>query len=98
APRASASPSTAAAVTSQWLMYHLTPSPTGDDTGEPSFASLKSAWTTGVLDGLVYGEPLVDDGSVFVATENNSLYAFDARSGAQRWHVGAGAPRSSNFP
>jgi outer membrane protein assembly factor BamB len=84
--------------TTQWPVYHLTPSHAGNDAGEPSFAHLKSAWTTDALDGAVYAEPLLAGGSVLVATENDSLYAFDATSGAPRWHVTVGTPRTSNFP
>jgi outer membrane protein assembly factor BamB len=84
--------------TSQWHTYHLNASRTGNDTKEPSFASLTSAWTAGPLDGAIYAEPLVDGGKVFVVTENDSVYAFDVTTGQPRWHVSLGTPRTSNFP
>ena len=47
-----------------------------------------------MLDGQVYGEPLEATGRVYVATENDTVYALAAESGAVLWstHVGpAGA-------
>jgi outer membrane protein assembly factor BamB len=53
------------------------------------------------VDGYVYAQPLyvaqVTISSalhnvVYVATENNSVYAFDADNGAQLWHVNLGPP------
>jgi hypothetical protein len=53
------------------------------------------------VDGYVYAQPLyvaqVTIASalhniVYVATENNSVYAFDADNGAQLWHVNLGTP------
>jgi len=34
-----------------------------------------TAWTSAALDGSTFGEPLEDAGRVFVATENDSVYA-----------------------
>ncbi|MGC1450097.1 MAG: IPT/TIG domain-containing protein [Candidatus Sulfotelmatobacter sp.] len=53
------------------------------------------------VDGYVYAQPLyvaqVTIASalhniVYVATENNSVYAFDADNGAQLWHLNLGTP------
>ena len=53
------------------------------------------------VDGYIYAQPLyvaqVTISSalhnvVYVATENNSVYAFDADHGAQLWHVNLGTP------
>jgi hypothetical protein len=55
-------------------------------------------WDSAPLDGAVYAEPLVDGSNVIVATENNSLYSFDAGSGALRWAKNLGTPRTQNFP
>ncbi len=85
------------AATTLWPMYHLDPSRTGNDTGEPSFSAVSSAWTA-TLDGKVAAEPLVDGNLVIVATENNSVYAFDATTGTLKWgpqHLGA--PRTATF-
>ena len=100
APATSQAPSHTPAVstTTLWPTYHLDAARSGDDTGEPSFRSLARTWTTGPLDGAIYAEPLVDGTEVIVATENDSVYAFDTRSGALRWHTSLGTPRTSNFP
>ena len=60
------------------------------------------------VDGQIYAQPLymsalTVDGRlhnvVFTATEHNSVYAFDADSGAQLWksNLGASAPTPNNF-
>jgi outer membrane protein assembly factor BamB len=46
------------------------------------------------VDGAVYAEPLAVGGRVIVATENDSVYAFDARSGSRLWAVHLGTPVS----
>jgi outer membrane protein assembly factor BamB len=55
-------------------------------------------WTgpTG-LDGQVYAEPLVCGNSVYVATEDDSVYAINATNGAVLWrtHLGTPMPGSS---
>ena len=90
--------SRAAAVTTLWPTYHLDPGRSGNDTGEPAFNSLSGIWNTPALDGAIYAEPLVDGNNVIVATENDSLYAFDASSGTLHWGpVHLGTPRTSNF-
>ena len=50
-------------------------------TPRSSDLSAKPAWDDDSLDGAVYGEPLVYDATVYVATENDSVYAIAARSG-----------------
>jgi hypothetical protein len=88
----------AAAGTTVWPMYHLDQSRTGNDTGEPSFSALSSAWNSPALDGEVLAEPLVDANLVIVATENDSVYAFDVTSGALKWGpVHLGVPRTATF-
>jgi len=58
--------------------------------------SAKAAWNDDSLDGAVYGEPLVYDATVYVATENDSLYAIEAGNGKELWHahVGNSVPKS----
>ena len=43
------------------------------------------AWTSPTLNGELYGEPLVYNDRVYVATENASVYALDADTGAVIW-------------
>ncbi len=74
-----------------WTMYHANPARTGYVAGTPDPARLTTLWTAS-LDGAVYAEPLVVDGHVLVATENDSLYALDARTGRVQWHISLGTP------
>ncbi|MGD0453282.1 MAG: choice-of-anchor D domain-containing protein [Solirubrobacteraceae bacterium] len=50
-------------------------------------------WSTPVK-GQVYAQPLLDDGTLFVATEANNLYALNPASGAQQWTKNLGEPWS----
>jgi len=51
-------------------------------------------WTSPALDGSVYGEPLVFDGQVLVATENDTVYDLSTVTGKVRWsdHLATPAP------
>jgi hypothetical protein len=42
------------------------------------------------LNGQVYAQPLVANGTLVVATENDYIYGLDPVSGAQRWQVNVG--------
>lgn len=90
---ASASPSPSTA-TADWTTYHHDPARTGVTTGIAPFGSagpLRRAWTAR-LDGAVYGEPLVIGSEVIAATENDSIYALDAATGAVLWRQQVGTP------
>jgi outer membrane protein assembly factor BamB len=52
----------------------------------------KEGWKSPALDGEVYAEPLVYDGVVLVATENDSVYALNATSGFILWRTNLGTP------
>jgi outer membrane protein assembly factor BamB len=54
-------------------------------------------WSTPGLDGQVYASPIVAGGLVLVATENDTVYAFDAVRGTNRWtrHLGQPVAASS---
>jgi outer membrane protein assembly factor BamB len=61
-----------------------------------TFSDVSPAWTTSALDGAVYAEPLYVGGQVLVATENNTVYAFDAASGTGRWQTHLADPVAAN--
>jgi outer membrane protein assembly factor BamB len=84
---------------SDWTVYHDNGLGTGVDPAGTDLTPLSKAWTSQVLDGQLYGEPLVDDGMVFVATENDTVYALAANTGAVVWskHLATPVP-SSNLP
>ncbi len=85
--------------TTSWTVYHGNALGTGVDTSGVTFSPPKGAWTSPVLDGHIYGEPLVTGGRVFVATENDTVYALAADNGSILWstHVGTPVP-SSDLP
>ncbi|HXF32988.1 MAG TPA: PQQ-binding-like beta-propeller repeat protein [Candidatus Acidoferrales bacterium] len=50
-------------------------------------ATLQRAWTSKLPDdATMEAAPIVWQGTVYVSTGNNSVYALDAQTGAQRWH------------
>jgi outer membrane protein assembly factor BamB len=82
-PSVTARPSTPTA--SDWTTFDQNPLRTGVDASGSSFTTATAAWTTPDLDGQLYGQPLVDAGRVFVATENDTVYALAADNGAVLW-------------
>lgn len=74
-----------------WTMYHADNARTGFVASVPDPTHLTGLWKQS-LDGAVYAEPLVVDGQVIVATENDTLYALDARTGQVQWHTTVGTP------
>lgn len=75
-----------------WTTYHGNNSRSGN---EPSASphSVHRLWSAPVLlDGQAYAEPLVCGDSVYVATEGDSVYSFNATSGALHWHTNLGLP------
>ena len=53
---------------------------------------LKPGWSSPPVDGGIYGEPLVDDGRVVVATENDTVYSLSAQTGSILWSTHLGTP------
>lgn len=80
---------------SDWTTYHLDNSRSGD--AGLTVTTATKGWVSPSLDGAVYAEPLAFDGMVFVATENDSVYALGAQTGSVIWrtHLGAPVPGSS---
>ena len=74
-----------------WPTYHQNNARTGFVAGVSALTSLTNLWQQ-PLDGAVYAEPLVVNGEVIVATENDTLYALDAHSGQIQWHTTVGTP------
>jgi outer membrane protein assembly factor BamB len=74
-----------------WPTYHRQPARVGVDAAGPPLGSVRRLWTAGV-DGAVYAEPLVAGGKVIVASENDSVYAFDAATGRGDWRVHLSTP------
>jgi outer membrane protein assembly factor BamB len=79
---------------SNWAIYHGNAEGTGVDVAGTALRPTRTAWTSPTLDGEIYGEPLVADGRVVAATENDSVYVMAARSGKILWsrHVATPVP------
>jgi outer membrane protein assembly factor BamB len=79
------------APSSSWTAY--------DDSGATgSMAAVNTttpAWTSPALDGELYGQPLVSSGRVYVATEDDTVYALSAATGAVVWSTRVGTPTPS---
>ncbi len=82
---ATVAPQRASGFGSSWTSYHGSPRDTGVDRSGTRLRPSRSAWTSPALDGELYGEPLVADGRVVVATENDSVYVLAARTGRILW-------------
>jgi len=82
-----------------WTVYHGDAAGTGVSIALRSVATGRRAWTSPALNGEIYGEPLVDSGDVFVATENDNVYALSATRGTVVWsrHLATAVP-SSDLP
>jgi outer membrane protein assembly factor BamB len=74
-----------------WPTYHAVNARTGAVADGPPLGQVRRLWSAPV-DAAVYAEPLVIDGKVIVATENDSVYAFDAANGTRLWAVHLGTP------
>jgi len=79
-----------------WTTYHADPSRSGVDTSSGTPQPFSAAWTSPSLAGVMWSQPLIYQGTVFVATESNDVYALNERTGAQIWHANAGTPVPSN--
>ena len=75
-----------------WPTYHGDAARTGVDGSEPSLSPIKSAWTNSLDGAKVYAQPVVAGGRVFVATENDDVYALDAHDGHVLWTHNIGTP------
>jgi outer membrane protein assembly factor BamB len=70
---------------SDWTTYHGNAEATGVHAAGTALRPDRRAWTSPILDGELYGEPLVADGRVVAATENDTVYAISARTGRVLW-------------
>jgi polyvinyl alcohol dehydrogenase (cytochrome) len=85
-PSASARPSSA-----PWPGYHANQARTGAVAADPSLDPTKNAWTAS-LGGVVHGQPVVADGRVIAATEENRVVALDPHTGKVLWSASLGKP------
>jgi outer membrane protein assembly factor BamB len=85
--------------TSSWTVYHGSAAGRGVSSVLRSVDTSERAWTSPVLNGEIYGEPLVYGGDVFVATESDTVYALSSTHGSVVWkrHLATAVP-SGNLP
>ncbi len=81
-----------AVVASDWPTYGHDSLRTAVDVSGNSFTPAAPAWTSPTFDGQLYGQPLVAGGRVFAATENDTVYALAANTGAVLWSYHIGTP------
>ena len=75
-----------------WTVYHGDPAGTGVAASVTGVDTAAPAWTSPALDGQLYGQPLVYAGQVYVATENDTVYALAAATGKVAWSAHLGSP------
>jgi outer membrane protein assembly factor BamB len=82
---------------SAWTVYHQDPAGSGVAPTVTSVDTSSPAWTSPTLDGQLYGEPLVSGARVYVATENDTVYALSAATGSVVWstHVASPVPSTA---
>jgi outer membrane protein assembly factor BamB len=90
-PTRTATPTDSTASSADWTTYHRDNARTGYVANAADAHQLSPAWNMH-LDGAVYAEPLVVKEQVIVATEGDSLYSLDARTGQVQWHTNIGSP------
>ncbi|HJY03774.1 MAG TPA: PQQ-binding-like beta-propeller repeat protein [Streptosporangiaceae bacterium] len=80
-----------------WTVYHDDPAGNGVAPPVSAVDTTAAVWNSPGLDGEIYGEPLVYAGRVYVATENDTVYALSAATGAVAWsaHLGPPVPSGS---
>lgn len=86
------SPANSSGTSASWPVFGGSPSHQGVAPGSAKLSNPHSAWKSPELDGEVYAQPLIVDNLVYVATENNTIYALKASSGAIAWQKNFGAP------
>ena len=82
-----------------WTTYHRDDGHTGYDPTAPaaSNVTVTPGWTLPVLDGEVYGSPLVFNGVVYAATLNDTVYALNQIDGSVIWSKHVGTPQTSGW-
>jgi outer membrane protein assembly factor BamB len=80
------------AATASWTTYQDGSSHLGDSpTGQLS-TPLHRDWTDHLDGSALYGQPLLYGGRVFVATEDDDVFALDASNGRTLWETRLGSP------
>jgi len=81
-------------ISTEWTEYHRNAARSGLGPAEPALGTPAVAWRVG-FDCDVYASPLIVNGHVIVATENNTVYSLDLFTGEQVWKTHLGDPVSA---
>jgi polyvinyl alcohol dehydrogenase (cytochrome) len=94
---ATAAPSTSSTTlpayeSSTWTTYANAETRLGVAASQPSLTPIRIAWRASLDGAAVYGQPIVVDGRVIVATENDGVYAVNPHDGRVLWSLSIGSP------
>ena len=80
-----------------WTVYHGNALGTGLSTAFTSVDTSRRVWTSPVLDGQLYGQPVAWANDVYVATQNDTVYALSSSAGRVIWsrHLARPVPSSA---
>lgn len=81
-------------ISAEWAEYHRDATRSGAGPATPALSAPSIAWKTAV-DGDVYASPLIVQGHVIIATENNTVYSLDLFTGSVVWKIHLGDPVDS---
>lgn len=90
-------PTATGATAADWPAYNRTAGRSGVSVTSPAPRSVRKAWTA-TVDGAVYAQPLIVGSTVIIATENDTVYALNAATGAVRWSRHLASPVPSGLP
>jgi outer membrane protein assembly factor BamB len=97
APAVAATPTATGPAAADWTTYNRTAGRGGVSVSSPAPAGVRKAWTA-TVDGAVYAQPLIVGSTVVIATENDTVYALNAATGAVRWSRHLASPVPSGLP
>jgi polyvinyl alcohol dehydrogenase (cytochrome) len=82
-----------------WTVYHGNSTETGTSTALKLVNLAQRNWVSPLLDGQLYGEPLAFSSDIYVASENDTVYALSSSTGTVVWsrHLARPVP-SSDLP
>lgn len=86
-----------AVASADWTTYRGDGARSGVDTSSTGSLPFAAAWTSANLGGAIWGQPLVHDGLVIVATENDEVVALSESTGQVVWQAAAGTPVPSSM-
>lgn len=73
-------------------MYHGNEARTGAAFTGQKIAGVSPLWRQSGINGAVYAQPVADGSLIFIATEQNIVYALDRSTGKIVWHTFLGDP------